>query len=570
MPRVRHGGTVDGDAEPPGLGPIRRVTLQSVSDLGVPGDQDAAAARPAAGRRWQSDLSLIVLPALALYALCLRHEALFSDGDTNWHVATGLWILAHHAVPLTDPFSFTAFGHPWVAHEWLSEVLMALAYCGWGWGGVMALTGAAAAAALALLAAELRRSLGALSTIAALALSFAVLAPHLLARPHIIALPLLVLWTARLLAARRRDRAPPLWLLPVMTLWANLHGSFIFGLAFTGFFALEAFLAARGPPPGPVPADPAGSAGPKMNLARRFRGFVDRDIRPFVSPGALAVAAKWGAFLIAATVMALITPNGVAGLTYPLYVMSMKNLGAILEWRAAHFDQVSALEMALFFTLFVCLFRGVRMGAARLGLLLVLLYMTFQHIRQEVILAAVGPLLLAEPVGRALEPQQAAGEPAPAWPPLKEIAAPIAVAAMLFGALTVWRLATPEVRADRFAVPVTALAHVPAALRAKPVFNEYSFGGWLVFKGVRPFMDGRSDMYGDDLLKLYLDAERADPAAVAAAFRRYDIQWTILTPKSPLVKKLDATPGWRRLYADKWAVVQVRDDAWPAAAVGIR
>jgi len=98
------------------------------------------------------------------------------------------------------------------------------------------------------------------------------------------------------------------------------------------------------------------------------------------------------------------------------------------------------------------------------------------------------------------------------------------------------------------------------------VFNDYSFGGWLVFKGVRPFIDGRSDMYGDALLKLYLDAESGDQAAIDKAFRRYAIQWTILTPKSPIVARLDRTPGWRRLYADKWAVVQVRDDAMAAQA----
>ena len=40
---------------------------------------------------------------------------------------------------------------------------------------------------------------------------------------------------------------------------------------------------------------------------------------------------------------------------------------------------------------------------------------------------------------------------------------------------------------------------------------------------------------------------------------RYKVAWTILTPKSAMVALLDRTPGWRRLYADEWAVVQVRD-----------
>jgi hypothetical protein len=312
-----------------------------------------------------------------------------------------------------------------------------------------------------------------------------------------------------------------------MALWANLHGSFSFGLAFACFFALEAFLAAKG---------------------RR-----------------LEVAAKWGAFLIAATLMALITPNGVAGLIYPIRVISGHNVVTIAEWAPAHFDKVSPLEVALLFTLFVCLYRGVRMGAVRLGLLLLLLYMTLQHIRQEIILAVMAPLLLAEPLGRALEPERT--EAAIVWPPLRQIAAPAAVLALMFVSLAAWRLATPEVREDRAAVPITALAHVPAALRVKPVFNDYSFGGWLIFQGVRPFMDGRGgDVYSDDLLNLYLKVDAADQGAIDKAFRRYGIVWTIMRPTSPMVKRLDATPGWRRLYTDNWAVVQVRDDALPSLA----
>jgi hypothetical protein len=78
-------------------------------------------------------------------------------------------------------------------------------------------------------------------------------------------------------------------------------------------------------------------------------------------------------------------------------------------------------------------------------------------------------------------------------------------------------------------------------------------------------MDGRSDMYGDKLLKVYLDVAGGDPASIEKTFKRYDIQWTIMTPASGLAKALDKQPGWRRFYADKWAVVHVRQDALPTA-----
>jgi hypothetical protein len=87
--------------------------------------------------------------AIALVAVFLAVVAVFSpgvlgDGDTFIHVSAGDWILAHGAVPRVDPFSFDFAGRPWVAHEWLAEVLLALAFRLAGWSGVALLTAASA------------------------------------------------------------------------------------------------------------------------------------------------------------------------------------------------------------------------------------------------------------------------------------------------------------------------------------------------------------------------------------------------------------------------------------------
>ena len=84
------------------------------------------------------------MAAIVLLAVAAFSPRVFIDGDTNWHVAAGRWILAHHTVPTTDPFSFTFAGKPWIAHEWGSEVLMALAYFAAGWSGVVLLIGLSA------------------------------------------------------------------------------------------------------------------------------------------------------------------------------------------------------------------------------------------------------------------------------------------------------------------------------------------------------------------------------------------------------------------------------------------
>jgi len=39
----------------------------------------------------------------------------------------------------------------------------------------------------------------------------------------------------------------------------------------------------------------------------------------------------------------------------------------------------------------------------------------------------------------------------------------------------------------------------------------------------------------------------------------YHARWTIFRADQPVVKLLDATPGWHRFYADKLAVVHIHD-----------
>ena len=131
-------------------------------------------------------------------------------------------------------------------------------------------------------------------------------------------------------------------------------------------------------------------------------------------------------------------------------------------------------------------------------------------------------------------------------------------------ALGLLRVADPIVRGDGRVAPISALAAISPGLRAMPVLNGYGFGGYLIWSGVRPFIDGRADMYGDAMIGLYRKLDAGDPATVEDTLSRYRIAWTIFPPDSQIVATLDREPGWRRLYADKVAVVHVRQGAAPA------
>ena len=66
----------------------------------------------------------LVLPIFAVaYALlaCLRTVG---DFDTGWHLATGRYLLQHHAIPATDVLSYTSPGAPWLIRPLLERCSM--------------------------------------------------------------------------------------------------------------------------------------------------------------------------------------------------------------------------------------------------------------------------------------------------------------------------------------------------------------------------------------------------------------------------------------------------------------
>lgn len=450
--------------------------------------------------------------ALVVAMLAAFEPRLFNDGDTGWHLATGRLILDSGVVPLADPFSFTAAGRPWHAHEWLAEVLMALAGRLGGWAGVALLPALALAAALTIVAAEAGRWFDARKLVLLLALVAATLMPFMLARPHVLAWPVLVFWTWRLLAAREAGRAPPLALALLILVWANLHASWVLGLGIAGLLGLEAL--------------------------------VD-------GPDRRRVLIGWGGFGLACLVAAMVTPQGPEGLTFPLMLSRMETLALVAEWQPTSFARHPAFEAVLVALLAVALLRPLRLPGLRLVLLLVLLHMALQHQRHQAMFVLIGALLLARPLGAALA--STAVPVSRRW---------LALPAVLLLALVAARLAVTVVRQDAYANPASALAAVPAALRSQPVFNAYHFGGALIFAGVRPYIDGRQDMYGDDFVKDFWRLHQTGSSRQMAAFRaelaRRDIRWTILARDAPVAAWLDREPGWRRLYADRWAVVHVR------------
>ena len=456
--------------------------------------------------------------AIALFALAAFSPAVLGDGDTFSHLATGEWIIAHRAAPHVDPFGLSMAGAPWIAHEWLSEVVLTLAFRVGGWSAVVLLTGAAVAAAALIVGLSAARELRAAPLVVTVGVGLGLMTASLLARPHMLALPIAAV--DRLLNARDRGRAPPLVLVVLMTAWANMHGGFIFGLLLIGPFALEAFADAQ--------------AGAR-----------------------LATACAWTLFGLAALAAALVNPYGVEALILPFRLIGTENLSRISEWRPQDFSHPGTMELALLMLIGLTLTRPFAMAPMRAALIVALVAMALQHSRHQALLAILAPMLLARPIaaavgGRPYRRGSAGGWLRPA------LTATIERRRSRSGPA---RLSAPIGRVDGSSAPISALEAVPADLRGKPVLNDYGFGGYLIFSHVRPFIDARAELYGDPMLSLYSKLQAGNSAAIENTLERYAIAWTIFPPDARIVAILDRTPGWRRLHSDATAVVQAREDA---------
>ncbi|HEX7946034.1 MAG TPA: hypothetical protein VF495_15305, partial [Phenylobacterium sp.] len=110
--------------------------------------------------------------AVVVGGAMLWRPGVLDDGDTYWHLAAGEWMLRHAQILKADVFSFTMPGQTWIAHEWLSEILMAAAARLAGLPALLVLYATAAGLAAGQTADWVARRMPPLSTALTLVLAF--------------------------------------------------------------------------------------------------------------------------------------------------------------------------------------------------------------------------------------------------------------------------------------------------------------------------------------------------------------------------------------------------------------
>ncbi len=469
------------------------------------------------------------------------------DPDLPWHLATGRWILRTSAIPKTDPFSWSAAGRTWIAHEWLSEILLFSAWRVGSW--PLLILGAATVITLAwgVLHQTIRRS-GltpiASSVITALA---AVSTVHTWGvRPQMLTLLFVTITGLRLHQWRNSELGRIPWeLAPLIAIWANLHGGFIFGIAMVGVFA-------------------AGALGEQ--LLHRFAW--TRGGRPV---GTWKRLVSIWALLGACVAASLATPNTINGLIYPFtYLGDNASTRYVGEWFAPNFLRVQFWPFALFGigVIGLMVIERRHVGLTDLGLTLPFLLLGLQSARNISQATVCGAPVLATLWGKRRDRRHRVASstrsirlPQPGEATLQQkglIAAAVGagvVGSLLF--MTAGDISQSGVASRQAAVqPVIATEWLVKHPGGK-LLNHYNYGGWLIWNRIPVAMDGRPDMYGDEAVEKYVKLTSA-AGDWKSELDRLGVDRVLLPASNQLAKALAADPEWWSPVNDPVAVLFLR------------
>ncbi len=489
---------------------------------------------------------------------------LFRDPGTFFHTVAGEHILDSGHLIHQDGFSFTRFGEPWIAQQWLGECIMAATQRMAGLDGLLVVTVSLIALLYAGLAARIERSgmnlvLGSLI----LALSLAASSHHFHVRPHIVTILFMTLAYSKLcdVETGRKSINSLFWLIPVFVIWANIHGGVLGGLftlliAATGW-TLASLLGLKSPLPD------------KKTLASLWIVVLLGFATPLVNPYGLKLPATWMDIMGSDAVSQLIEEHA--------SVVTLLNFGETPSY-------VTISLLLCLGLLYSTLLAGTDRKDRRVTwfIPLVWFFLSLSRIRHAPLFAMMAVVAIAEmfPYCRWVRSLGDRGL----------ITFKVRDVAHKMRARSVSRYLLPAVMTGVALIAFHGSAQLPSTEqrwvkldgthwpteilpelqdleksrpRGTPIFNDMLFGGFLIYHtpGFRVFIDDRCELYGDEFMLKYVKADLSDFEAWTKTYR-FDL--ALLSADSNYSKYFDGAPDWHVVKRSPAAVLyQKRNTGHP-------
>ena len=478
------------------------------------------------------------------------------DPDYWWHVLVGDRIL-HGSFPRTDPFTFTATGHPFIVQEWGSETLLA-ALSHVGMWAVITVMAVATAAGFLFALARARRFTSSNVVLAVLALiglgvGRTVFGPR--SQMFTFACIALLMW---LVDRFRRDGGRQIWwLLPLFAVWGNLHGGFTLGLGLIVVVLVADQMTA------------IVGGGPVVPVERR---------RALLLVFVASIAAL------------VVNPNGIGVYRYAIGLLTNGAAQSNLdEWRSPSFHDPEFIPLAVLIALLIIVAPRARrvdltdalVAAAGIILTLYAVRNLSMVIVTSVPLLADGlddwRLRISEWRTRRQVAASAADDSTELAMPF--VAAVVAVVAALSAGISLLSYADAR-NNDRSAAYPVAVADTLCKGPPARVFQPYGSAGWLLYELERGaqqpcardsvFIFGDVLVMGPVLFQEYLNAAAAKPDT-DAILNRHNVDAVWQQRGTPLATWLAAHGDWACVWGSSTDVVYARSNAagsWPSHGTG--
>ena len=494
----------------------------------------------------ESDLTSQIAPSVKLlmsllsfliiiFALLMAVEKVHNN-DIWWHLKTGQWIIETGKIPVTDPFTFTTPGAAWTPHYWLSDLLFATVFRVGGLGGLTLFKALIVAAGFFIIyRLMIGQGLNLLVAVAVVMLAVFIGHFRFLLRPHVFMFLLSAAFFAILSVGGRQRNLKLLWLLPLMLLWVNLHGSFFLGLVLTGCLLAEKLLTTG---------------------YRRLQG---KD-----------ATAKWPAFLMLVFALlggiTLLNPFGTDLLRWIAADFALKNIAYTFQVEEHMALTWGEHPLSWCFMLVTAVSFPLAYRRARLFHLLVFAATSFLAI-QGVRFVALAAILQAPILGYNL---QALLEKIPGgrWRSRRGLQAATAILLLLVGGTLIFKRSFADYTVHRFGLGINETRFPQAAVHflreLNPegnVYNSWPIGGYLLWElpERKIFLDGR---YLDAQLELMAQLNTMTETEIETLLNRFDIRAAILTRKdNRLAAYFSRAKDFRLAYFDDNVLLYLGNDA---------
>ncbi len=470
------------------------------------------------------------------------------EPDIWRHLATGRYILENRVFPQTEIFSYTALSKSWIAYSWLAEIIFfKISLFGVNWLIILRAFLITAVFGIILKTVFNRTENFNLSII----ISFIIIVsfgPSWEERPQLFSFVFTGVFAYVLSEYKYRNK-DYLWVLPfIMLFWVNLHIYFIIGWLLIALYM----------------------------IGEHFRNRLDWSDNPRLSPERIK---KLGKILLICVVVSFLNPY-----TYRIFFQAYEfvvmgttaEVSGEMRSPSFHLSLVFLFEILIFIAFLSLICSPRRPDFTEWCIFFGFTHQAFYALRNMpfwgIVTASIYAPYLKDVINlisskfKEKSENNSFGNEKPYGEVFLKKYSPVFNWFFLCGLIIIINLRFPyskEIKScvQARAYPIEAVEFIKENKLPGPMFNSLLWGSYLIYMLYPEYkvaFDGRTQVYGDKLLREYCNVQSIEPGW-QNVLEKYKVNFILWRREKPLTQILIRDTNWRLIYQDDWAVIFIKN-----------